>query len=61
MVLSSFVLTLVILFFMTPIEAFAAPAKADLTYVSPPASDSAGQVTSPVEYPRDLYPEIEPL
>jgi hypothetical protein len=55
-------LTLVILFFiMTPIEAFAAPAKADLTYVSPPASDSAGQVTSPVEYPRDLYPEIEPL
>jgi proline iminopeptidase len=32
----------------------------DLRYVSDPASDAAGQVISPVEFPRALYPEIEP-
>lgn len=32
--------------------------KADLKYVSTPASDAAGQITSPVSFPRDLYPEI---
>ena len=37
----------------------AAP-KPDLRYVSLPASDAANQVASPVAYPRDLYPEIEP-
>jgi hypothetical protein len=34
---------------------------ADLRYVSPPASDAAGQVKSPAEFPRTLYPEIEPI
>jgi hypothetical protein len=33
---------------------------ADLTYVSPPASDAAGQVASPPTFPRGLYSEIEP-
>jgi len=33
---------------------------ANLNYVSPPASDAAAQITNPVKYPRDLYPEIEP-
>jgi len=33
--------------------------KADLSYVSPPASDAAGQISNPVQYPRDLYPELE--
>lgn len=37
----------------------AAPAP-DLRYVSPPASDSAGQVSRPAAYPQDLYPEIDP-
>lgn len=35
-------------------------AAANLEYVSPPASDAAGQIANPVAYPRDLYPEIEP-
>jgi len=35
--------------------------KADLSYVSPPASDAAGQIKSPVQFPRDLYPELEPF
>ena len=35
-------------------------AKADLRYVSPPASDAAGQGGTPVAYPQTLYPEIEP-
>ena len=34
-------------------------AKADLRYVSKPASDAAGQATNPAKYPRQLYPEIE--
>ena len=34
-------------------------AKADLRYVSKPASDAAGQAASPAKYPRQLYPEIE--
>lgn len=36
-------------------------AKADLTYVTPPASDAASQISKPVQYPRDLYPELEPF
>ena len=40
--------------------ALGAAAKADLRYVSPPASDAAGQVSTPVVYPQSLYPEIEP-
>ena len=36
-------------------------AKANVAYVSRPASDAAGQIGKPVQYPRDLYPEIEPL
>lgn len=32
---------------------------ADTSYVSPPASDAANQVANPVEYPRQLYPEID--
>ena len=32
----------------------------DLRYVSPAASDAADQVRNPVNYPRGLYPEIEP-
>lgn len=32
---------------------------ADTSYVSPPASDAANQVANPVQYPRDLYPEID--
>jgi len=31
----------------------------DTTYVSPPASDAANQVENPVQYPRDLYPELD--
>ena len=34
-------------------------AKADLRYVSKPASDAAGQAVTPAKYPRELYPEIE--
>ena len=34
-------------------------AKADLRYVSKPASDAAGQASNPAKYPRQLYPEIE--
>ena len=33
--------------------------KADLRYVSKPASDAAGQASNPAKYPRQLYPEIE--
>lgn len=33
--------------------------KADLSYISPPATDAANQIGNPVEYPRDLYPELE--
>ena len=35
-------------------------AKADLTYVSKPASDASNQINNPVQYPRSLYPDIEP-
>jgi len=43
-------------------DAFAAiNMKADLSYVSPPASDAASQIATPVQYPRDLYPELEPF
>jgi len=35
--------------------------KADLTYVSPPASDSSNQIQNPVTYPTTLYPAIEPF
>lgn len=34
--------------------------KADLTYVSPPASDTSNQIQNPVKYPTTLYDEIEP-
>ena len=34
---------------------------ADLTYVAPAASDAAGQVGKPAEYPNSLYPELEPF
>ena len=33
---------------------------ADLQYVSPPSSDAAGLCAKPLEYPVQLYPEIEP-
>ena len=47
---------LLIFFFMTnPTNAFSA----DTSYVSPPASDAANQIANPVQFPRDLYPEIE--
>ena len=34
---------------------------ADLRYVAKPASDASGRVGSPLEYPRQLYPELEPF
>jgi len=34
--------------------------KADLTYVSKPASDASDQINHPVKYPRTLYPDLEP-
>lgn len=34
--------------------------KADLTYVSKPASDASNQIGNPVKYPTPLYPDIEP-
>jgi len=34
--------------------------KADLTYVSPPASDAADQIHNPVTFPLSVYPDIEP-
>ena len=40
--------------------ALAPAAGADLRYVSPPSSDAAGIAASPLRYPVDLYPEIEP-
>ena len=33
---------------------------ADLRYVAKPASDASGRVAQPIQYPRQLYPEIEP-
>lgn len=45
-------------------SAFAIPnmssAKADLTYVSKPASDASNQINNPVTYPQSMYPDIEP-
>jgi proline iminopeptidase len=35
------------------------PLTADLTFVAPPASDAASQVSNPVSYPTTLYSEIE--
>mmetsp|Transcript_43708 Transcript_43708/g.88418 ORF Transcript_43708/g.88418 Transcript_43708/m.88418 type:complete len:387 (+) Transcript_43708:58-1218(+) len=35
--------------------------RADLRYVSPAATDSAGQIGNPVVYPRTLYPAIDPF
>jgi len=53
--------------FHIPTSAFSTPKninmsinKADLTYVSPPASDASNQINNPVDYPTKLYPEIEP-
>ena len=53
--------------FHIPTSAFSTPNninmsinKADLTYVSPPASDASNQINNPVDYPTKLYPEIEP-
>jgi proline iminopeptidase len=34
-------------------------AKADLRYISKPASDASNQAQNPAAYPRRLYPEIE--
>jgi len=34
---------------------------ANLKYISKPASDSANQVKNPVQYPKQLFPEIEPF
>eukprot|EP00931_Biecheleriopsis_adriatica_P044191 TRINITY_DN25254_c0_g1_i2.p1 TRINITY_DN25254_c0_g1~~TRINITY_DN25254_c0_g1_i2.p1 ORF type:complete len:442 (+),score=51.14 TRINITY_DN25254_c0_g1_i2:57-1328(+) len=39
---------------------FASSSKADMRYVTEPASDAASQVASPAKYPVQLYPEIEP-
>ena len=44
----------------TGLRMTATAAKADLRYVSPPASDAANQVANPVNFPTQLYPEIEP-
>lgn len=45
-------------------SAFATPnmssSKADLTYVSKPASDASNQINNPVTYPQSMYPDIEP-
>lgn len=45
-------------------SAFAIPnmssSKADLTYVSKPASDASNQINNPVTYPQSMYPDIEP-
>jgi len=49
----------VVVFFST-VDAFTMK-KADLSYVSPPASDAANQIDKPVVFPRDLYPELEPF
>jgi len=58
--LLSVVTTLVLSF--GAIDAFAVMStKADLSYVSPPASDAANQINEPVQFPRDLYPELEPF
>jgi len=35
--------------------------KADMRYVSPPASDMAHQANNALNYPRELYSEIEPF
>ena len=35
--------------------------KADLTYVSEPASDASNQISNPIKYPRSLYPDLEPI
>lgn len=43
----------------TAIKLGAAPTP-DLRFVSPPASDAANAVASPLTYPIGLYPEIEP-
>jgi len=51
-----------LLFSFVHIDGFAVMnTKADLSYVSPPASDAANQIAKPVEYPQDLYPELEPF
>ena len=41
-------------------SALSAGLKPDLRYVSPPATDASSQISTPVAYPRALYPEIEP-
>jgi hypothetical protein len=37
------------------------PSAADLRYLSPPASDANGFGLAPLQYPVQLYPEIEPF
>ena len=50
---------LIVTGFCTAIKLGPAPTP-DLRYVSPPASDAANAVKSPLVYPVSLYPEIEP-
>lgn len=55
-----FILTILPLILIVGVKSLANPSKmADMTYVSPPASDASNQVATPVQYPRELYPELE--
>ena len=45
--------------FCTAVKLGPAPTP-DLRFVSPPASDAANAVASPLTYPVSLYPEVEP-
>lgn len=54
------ILTILPLILIVGVKSLANPSKmADMTYVSPPASDASNQVATPVQYPRELYPELE--
>jgi len=53
-------LATIIILSSSTVESFSA-SMANLEYVSPPASDAAGQIANPHTYPRTLYPEIEAI
>lgn len=45
-----------------PVDAdYADTGGADLTYVSEPATDASNQIGNPIQYPRSLYPDLEPF
>lgn len=54
---SAVVLTLAMFSSTNQVESF----PANLAYVSLPASDAAGQIGNPVKFPRNLYPELDPI